>query len=80
MEAPTKTISGRNHRATSGARGTLSGTVVGIRDVELSCLVHPCVRGSTFGGLSSRACFHIATFKCALATLSVKASFVGGRL
>ena len=64
----------------SGARGTLSGTVVGVRDVEPSCLVHPRVRGSTFGGLSSSFYFHILTCKCALATFSVKASFVGGRL
>ena len=63
-----------------GARGTLYGTVVGVRDVEPSCLVHQCVRGSTFGGLSSRAYFHIATCKCALATFSMKASFVGGIL
>ena len=64
----------------SGARITPSATVVGVRDVDPSRRVYPWVRGSIFGGFRCRACFQMATWRCALATFSTNASFVGGRV
>ena len=58
------------------AAGTVMDFFCNFRDVEPSFLVHPCASGFVFGGFNSRA--YIATCIGALATFSMKYSFVDG--